>query len=319
MNSTYQIDAEGLEIFNKILRPRPDALRDDPGETQAAIGRIYEDLERRILAVLQARLTPRQVINAVLDTLEDASPLWFQWLRDPSVTGLAQEALPLTSHGIAGLVLDVCGVADLRMEIHDETRLWHEQALGEGHLVLGLPDQLGTRDYIGAMDTSLHAEHESHYLAHLGEGVPDEVRGLLEFSNTRYRYGFMRFPSDHPGYSPEIELVTGVLSCIPGAYADPPRYSSGLMSHVAKYLARITLCSAGHIVPIASRRGDGEIGRYPIPGEPGGRYIHNLRRMQKEINWYSRRTIGKLWVTPDDLARSQLDGDSASYLHVITS
>lgn len=319
METIHILDAKGLEIFKKIARTGTTASQFDPDGGLGPLWKSYLDLEARIFEVL-SRLgaSDPSVFGRLRIRMDDRDSVWFRCRQRVNSPTHAHPEL-LTPREIVADIVEVYGVDPLRPMLNDVVRVWRERVLGDDHLVLGLPEEFrSTHGGEGRMSTE-DWERETQYIRSYREHVPIHAHCLFEFNNYRHRYGFMRFPVDPEGHSPELELTMRAVSCMPGLCLDHPTYDRSLRRAVAKYLSRLVLCSAGHIVPPSTPRTDLDIRLRPIPGEPNGRPVHNIARMSNECRWCGRLRFGRLAVTKEELELGQGVGRDDRYVRLINS
>lgn len=308
METIRLLDAQGLELFNKLLNPPPPAVAFD------TLSIPYKELELRLHALIGRQ--EDDAIDSLITNLEDGDRDWFRWMQNPDEEDV-DESLPLSSFSLIEDVMDAYRWQNLREEAFMITCEWKKEFLGDAHLVAAAPPE-----FSNSTTTIAHPDRrreEQEWVNSERDGFPREVRALAIFGSQRHQYGYMWFPGESAGQTPEMDLAVCALTAV---YEHQTGYDGAALSlskGVAHYLSRLTLCSAGHIVtPGIIRDAQARLG-FPIPGETSGKPSNNLPRMMREYQYYGRQLIGCLPVTQADAAPHIELIRGSSYVKIINT
>lgn len=293
METVHLLDAKGLALFKRITAPTPPP-------TTGRLAAAYLDLETRIYNRMYDTAEPGDSFASLVTILEAEDPDWLGYLRRGEG---GNPPIPLVTGEIVDLVLRAYGVESFSEEIYDEIGIWGRTPAVCDELIMGFP-RADFRDSAAAVvrDT-MPLSVERDYLRYQAEGCHNRARELFTFSERRSPFSFMRFPDDHPGYTPEVGLATTALSTLGDQYGGNYLDSEVLMDEVAQYIARTTLCSAGDIVS--------PVGRWPTADRPfseldagGVKRMYNLIQLRREGLWYNRGVIRRLGVSEREALRA---------------
>lgn len=297
---TYVLDSQSLSIFNEIRGIK------NP-EAASPLELAYAQLEKRIHGVLHEEISDAYAIDYLVNGVKGSR--WYQWLAlalSPSVR--AESAPMINPVALVTSVLEAYSVGVLSPLIQWETHEWWDENLGEDVLcVVTRGTSLSRiRDYHVSAQFRLKQEECQEALIRKWLGKSGK-QGELAFGSVRTPHGFMSFPSDPPGYCPEIELAAEAVGAL-GAYcANPRSYSPSLKVALAKYLARMTLCSLGSM-------------SHSCGSLTGGTRVSTIAHMLEIARIDQRQVYGSVGVTSDEMNRLRaMTMMTDQYVHLITN
>lgn len=298
MQTTYLLDANGMDVFNRIFNPHRRVMEavDLKGAYFELAGRFYDSLQRIISSdKVLSRLS-------LLRTGMGMQP----W---ESVT-LPSGPLVFSSSEIVADILSAYRIWDIQYHIDAEVERW-------ATLNQLIPGYVCTSPMSHKLDEfERYADNvtDPAYLRAQQEFVDEEQqvlfqlpRGTLRFRFTpqRLRGWFMRLPGDPEGYTPELSLAIDGLH----ALANPQVLMEGRLARsLSVYLARTTLCSRGTVWSAAYPRPEDLRETHPIPGEPGGHPGNNLGAIAWTSKVLGRRIYGHPLEADPENRRVPLDG-----------